>query len=117
LVAGKGFPPIGPTILILFSFFFGVTAVSIYNEIQDAEINDDGNIKKKKRIASGKVKAEDAQLLAYFFGVIGLSFAWMANIYIFSFTLVYFILYYVYLNPQFNIRNRFLTRELNDLKK
>jgi len=55
LIAGNGFPPIGPTVLILIAMFFVVSSVYIYNDIQDVEMDEENEVKKDRPIASGLV--------------------------------------------------------------
>jgi 4-hydroxybenzoate polyprenyltransferase len=112
LIAGNGFPPIGPTVLILIAMFFVVSSVYIYNDIQDVEMDKENEVKKDRPIASGLVKSEDAKILVYLFGTIGLAVAWLVNIYSFSFIFAYFLIFFIYSHPKIKLKYRFLGKDL-----
>ncbi len=111
LIAGNGFPPIQPTILILLAMIFVVSSVYIYNDIQDVEMDKENEVKKFRPIASGQVNAGDATILVYLFGILGLSIAWLVNIYCFGFVLTYFLIFFFYSNPNIRLKNRFLGKD------
>ncbi len=111
LIVGNGFPPIRPTILALLAMFFVVSSVYIYNDIQDVEMDKENVVKKDRPIASGQVKTEDAQILVYLFGALGLAVAWLVNIYSFGFILTYFLIFFVYSHPKIKLKNRFLGKD------
>lgn len=111
LIIGNGFPPIGPTILTLLAMFFVVSSVYIYNDIQDVEMDRENEVKKERPIASGQVRTEDARILVYLFGILGLGFAWFVNIYSFGFIFSYFFLFFVYSHPVIKLKNRFLGKD------
>jgi 4-hydroxybenzoate polyprenyltransferase len=111
LIVGNGFPPIRPTILLILSLFFVAASVYVYNDIQDVDMDRENEIKKNRAIASGQVRIEDARILVYVFGLIGLGLAWLVNIYSFAFIFTYFALFYFYSHPQIRLKNRFLGKD------
>ena len=100
LIAGKGFPPIMPSILIFLSMIFVVSSVYTYNDINDREMDRENVVKKNRPIASGEISKADAEKVVYLFGIIGLAIAWFVNIYSFGFILLYFTNFILYSHPR-----------------
>ena len=111
LIVEGGFPPIRPSLLLILSMIFIVPSVYIYNDIADAEMDRENEVKKNRPIASGLVSKNDAQKIVYLLGFVGLAFSWFVNIYSFSFILTFFILFYVYSNPLIRLKTRFLAKD------
>lgn len=113
LIAGKGFPPIMPSILIFLSMIFVVTSVYTYNDINDREMDRENVVKKNRPIASGEISKADAEKVVYLFGIIGLAIAWFVNIYSFGFILLYFTNFFLYSHPRIRFKNMFLGKDFS----
>ena len=111
LIVEGGFPPIRPSLLLILSMIFIVPSVYIYNDIADAEMDRENEVKKNRPIASGLVSKNDAQKIVYLLGFVGLAFSWFVNIYSFSFILTFFVLFYVYSYPLIKLKTRFLAKD------
>ena len=111
LIVGKGFPPVGPSIYMIISMIFLVSSVYIYNDIVDIEMDKENEVKRNRPIASGRVKKSDAEKIVYLLGFVGLAFSWLVNIYSFSFTLIFYILFYMYSYPKIRLKTKFLAKD------
>jgi 4-hydroxybenzoate polyprenyltransferase len=111
LIVGGGFPPIRPSLILVFSMIFITSSVYIYNDIVDVEMDQENEVKKNRPIASGLVSKSDAHKIVYLFGLVGLTFAWFVNITSFSFILTFFILFYAYSHPLIRLKIRFLAKD------
>jgi len=111
LIVGKGFPPIRESMLTILSSIFIVASVYIYNDINDVEMDKENEVKKYRPIVSGLISKSDAQRIVYLLGFIGLSLAWLVNLYSFSFLLIFYILFYAYSYPPIRLKKRLFGKD------
>ena len=111
LIAGGGFPPLTPTILIIFSMIFVVSSVYLYNDVQDKDMDGFNKIKKDRPLPSETVPDKEAMKIIYLFGIIGLAIAYYVNITSFLLVSTYYVLYYLYSYPRVRLKMRYLGKE------
>jgi len=112
LIAGNGFPPIRPSILIIISMIFIVSSVYLYNDIQDEDMDRLNSVKKDRPLPANNVNRDDAVKVVYLFSLLGLSIAYFVNFYSFLFVLTYYSLFYLYSHPKIRLKTRFLGKDL-----
>ena len=111
IMVGNGVPPLQPTLMMMLSMYMVVASVYIYNDVQDAPMDRENEIKRNRPIASGQVSSVTAQILVYLLAISGLSLAWSVNITSFGFMLAFFIIFYFYSHPAVKLKNRFLGKD------
>lgn len=111
MIAGKGFPPLLPSLKAIVSMIFITISVYIYNDIIDCEIDKLNSVKKNRPLPTGKVPIEVARKLVYISGIIGLFIMLSINIHSFIFGLIFYILYIIYSNPKIHLKKKFLFKE------
>jgi 4-hydroxybenzoate polyprenyltransferase len=111
LIAGRGFPPLLPTVISIISMFFIATSVYLYNDIVDFEFDKFNDIKKHRPLPSGKVIILHAKKIFYSFSFIGLAISLFLNFYSFCFILIYFILFTIYSYPSIYLKKIFIIKE------
>jgi len=112
LIVGRGFPPVIPAILSILTAFFIASAVYVYNDVVDVEIDKINPFKNKRPLATGKVNKNDAMKTFYISAFIGLFISVFLNIYSFLFSLIYLILFTLYSYPKIYLKNKFIIKEL-----
>jgi len=112
LIAGKGFPPIKPTLMLISAMFFLSSAVYLYNDIIDKEMDSMNPTKKNRPLISGTVSVKNAMRIIYLFGFIGLALTLFIDIYSFLFTLLWLILLSSYSYPKIRLKTKYLGKEL-----
>jgi 4-hydroxybenzoate polyprenyltransferase len=111
LVAGRGFPPIQPSLMSIAATFFIALAVYVYNDVVDIDADKHNAFKNNRPIASGEVSRSNAMKLIYISSIIGLTISFLNNFMSFLFSSLYFILFVLYSNPKIHLKKRFLVKE------
>jgi 4-hydroxybenzoate polyprenyltransferase len=113
MIAGRGYPPLGSTLMVIASGVGVVLAVYIYNDLVDSDM-DRLNLAKVNRsvLASGKISDSVAKLIIAIFSILGLSIAYLINLPTFLFTLCFYTLFMAYSNPVIRLKKRFLLKEM-----
>jgi len=111
LIAGKGFPPIKPTLLSVFAMFCISASVYLYNDISDKEMDFLNPIKKNRPLTSNTIGVIDAMKVIYLLGFLGLSITLFINTYTFIFSLIFLFIFSIYSHPKIRIKTKFLGKE------
>jgi 4-hydroxybenzoate polyprenyltransferase len=111
LIAGRGFPPIKPTLMSIFGMFFISASTYLYNDIRDKEMDALNPTKKNKPIISDTVSREDAMKIIYLFGLFGLTITLFINTYSFIFSFIFLFIFSIYSYPKIRLKTKFLGKE------
>ena len=112
LMAGRGFPPIFITVLVVFSMILITASVYIYNDIVDREM-DQYNFKKKNRpLVTGEVSLRFAQYFVVITAVLGLALAYIINWNVFVWSSIYFLLFFIYSYPYIRLKKMYVLKEV-----
>jgi len=112
LIAGKGFPPITNTFLAVFSTLFITASVYIYNDYIDREMDQLNFLKKNRPLVTGEVPVGFAVRFVAVTAVLGLGLAYLINLNAFIWSLVYFVLFFVYSYPAIRLKKMYVVKEL-----
>jgi len=110
-IAGRGSPPLMPSVLVAVSMVFISLSVYIYNDIIEANMDKLNAVKRCRPLPSGKVSLKNALILVYLSGFCGLTILFFTNFYSFIFGLTYFCLLIAYSHPKIRIKKRFPLKE------
>lgn len=111
-IATGGTPQAVPTIFVFVAVFFVSFSVYTYNDILDAKWDAMNAIKKKRPLPMGEVSPEQAWVLVWMTGGVGLLIALAINRQTFLLTLAYFLLFTIYSLPAIRLKKRFLCKEI-----
>ena len=111
LIAGRGFPPIEPSVLSFASTFLIATAVYVYNDLVDMKADGNNTYKDNRPLASGVVSRTNALRLIYISSVLGLAISLFNGFMSFLFSALYCILFSLYSYPRVHLKKRFLVKE------
>ena len=106
-IAGRGFPPLIPSILVIIAMILISLSVYIYNDVMEAEADKLNSVKKYRPLPSGEVSVKDAPTLVYVSGCCGLVMLLLVNLYSFVFGLTYFVLLIAYSHPRIRLKGIF----------
>lgn len=112
LIVGKGFPPILPTAKSIITIALIALSVYIYNDTIDFEVDRLNPVKKQRPLASNKVPIKHANILVVISAILGLAISYSINLSCFSFSLLYFLLFFLYSYPKIHLKKRFIIKEL-----
>lgn len=111
LLVGRGFPPLGPSVMSIAATFFIAISVYVYNDVVDMKADRNNVFKKDRPLASGIVKKSDALKLVYVSAVIGLVISYLNNFTSFLLNLLYFTVFSLYSYPGIHLKKIFLIKE------
>jgi len=111
LVAGRGFPPIQPSLMSITATFLIALAVYVYNDVVDLDADMDNAFKNDRPLSSGEVSRGNAMKLIILSSVVGLTISFLNNFKSFLFSSLYFILFFLYSYPKVHLKKRFLVKE------
>ena len=89
LVLGRGFPPLGPTLLTILSMIFLSVSTYLYNDVIDMDMDALNEAKGKRPLPSKKVTVGEAMKVIYLLGFLGLGIMLTVNLPSFFFALLY----------------------------
>lgn len=114
LIAGKGFPPIIPTILAIVSTLFITLSVYLYNDIIDLEMDKESkSINKEDRpLVTGEVSVKNTVIIIAVSSIIGLSISWLINPVTFVIALSYWVIFALYSFPSIRFKRIFVVKTL-----
>ncbi len=114
LIAGKGLPAMQPTLLAMGASLFITMSVYLYNDVIDREMDaaSPTNIKQERPLAGGQVPLSHAMNTVYLFGILGLSFGFIAGRSTFIVSAVYFVLFSLYSYPKVRFKKMFIIKSL-----
>lgn len=111
LMVGRGFPPLGPTLLAIAATTLVTVGVYVYNDVVDMDADKNNTYKDDRPLSSGLVSRENAMRLIYVSSISGLSISFLLNFASFLFNLVYFVTFMLYSFPSIHLKKRFLMKE------
>lgn len=112
LIAGRGFPPIKPTLMSILAMFFISASVYLYNDISDKDMDSLNPTKKNRPLISETVSIKDTMNIIYVLGLIGITISLFINTYSFIFSLIFLFLFSIYSHPKIRTKTKFLGKEL-----
>ena len=114
LIAGKGFPPMTPTLLAIIASLFITFAAYIYNDIIDLDMDKESNSSNKedRPLVTGEITLETAKTIVILCSIIGIVTAWFVNITVFGITLLWYGLFMAYSYPQIRLKRIFIVKTL-----
>lgn len=101
-----------PTILSLSAVLAITLCVYTYNDVIDAEMDKINPKKSKRPIPAGLSTKEDAMLLVYMMGILGVVLGLFLDRASFIFCLAYLFLFTIYSHPAVRLKKRFVLKEL-----
>lgn len=84
----------------------------IYNDVTDVEMDKINPIKSKRPLPAGLTRKEDAMLLVYLTGLIGITLSLFLNPICFVLCVIYLVLSIIYSHPAVRLKKRFIIKEL-----
>lgn len=111
MIAGRGSPPLLPSVLSVAGVVLISMSVYLYNDITDVNMDKLNSVKRNRPLPTGKASQENALKLVYLSGFTGLATVLLADIRSFVFGLLYFVLFTVYSHPKLRLKKKFLFKE------
>lgn len=111
MIAGRGSPPLIPSVLSVTAVVFISLSVYLYNDLTDVAMDRLNAVKRNRPLPAGKASQENALKLVYLSGVTGLAIVLLADVRSFVFGLLYFVLFTVYSHPKVHLKKKFLFKE------
>jgi 4-hydroxybenzoate polyprenyltransferase len=112
LMAGRGFPPMKPSLISFVSTFLIATSVYVYNDVVDMDADRQNTYKDERPLASGKVPKSHAMRLIYISSSLGLIVSFLNGLKSFLFSALYFVVFSLYSYPMVHLKKRFLVKEI-----
>lgn len=112
MIAGRGSPPLVPTLLVILAAVLVSASVYIYNDIIDADMDRLNETKTNKPIAKGTISKASAKLFVLLTGVSGLALSYLVSIPTFVICLLWFIVFMIYSLPEIRLKKRFIIKEV-----
>ena len=114
LIAGKGFPPMTPTLLAIISSLFITFAAYIYNDVIDLDMDKESKSSNKedRPLVTGEVTLQTAKTIVILCSIIGIVTAWFVNPTVFGVTLLWYGLFMAYSYPQIRLKRLFIVKTL-----
>ncbi len=111
-IAGRGFPSIMHTIGSLSAVLAITLSVYTFNDIIDVEMDKINQKKSNRPLPSGLFTKEDAMLLTYVTGIVGIIIGLFLNRTSFILCITYLFLFTIYSHPVVRLKKRFIVKEL-----
>ncbi len=111
MIAGKGSPPLIPTIISVTAVMLITLSVYLYNDSTDVNMDRSSSIKMNRPLPAGSVSQKDVMKVVYLSGALGLIIALSGGIYSFLFSFTYLALFMIYSHPGIRLKKRFLFKE------
>lgn len=111
LIVGRGFPPLQPAFMSIFSTFFIALSVYVYNDVVDYDADKKNEFKSDRPLASGTVSRNTALNLIIISSLIGLGTSFLTNIRSFFYSSLYFVLFFIYSYPKIHLKKRLFVKE------
>jgi 4-hydroxybenzoate polyprenyltransferase len=114
LIAGRGFPPMQPTLLAMGASLFITMSVYLYNDIIDREMDSASptTAKQNRPMANGQVPVSHAMNTIYLFTGIGLVMSYLVSIPTFIVSIIFFVLFSLYSFPKVRFKKMFIIKSL-----
>lgn len=112
LIAGKGFPPLQSTILVILATILVTISVYTYNDIIDAEMDKMNKLKVNKPLVKGVVSPTLAKIVVILSAVSGLSLSYFVSLQTFVICFTWFVIFFLYSYPQVRFKKVFIVKEV-----
>ena len=114
IIAGRGFPPIYPTLLAILAVMMLNLSAYIYNDTIDREMDaySEQDKKKGRPIAHGVVSEKTAIRFVALTGILGLISCYMISQITFSIGAVYYIILFMYSYPKIRFKTMYIVKNL-----
>ena len=112
MIAGRGSPPVVPTVLSTAAVVYITLSVYLYNDFTDITTDKMSSLKRNRPLPQQRVSRTNALRTIMLSGVLGLTLAFFVSGYSFLFALLHFSLFIVYSFPKIRLKRRFLFKEL-----
>ena len=114
IIAGKGFPPLKPTMLAILSTFFITLATYIYNDVIDADMDKESKSSNKENrpLASGEVTIKNAYIIIIISSILGVGIAGFINTTAFSISFLFWALFMIYSFPMIRLKRIYVVKSL-----
>ena len=112
MIAGRGFPPLVPTLTVILAAVLVTASVYIYNDIIDADMDRLNETKTGRPIANGTVSKASAMLFVVLTGLSGLALSYLVSLPTFAICLSWFIVFTLYSIPIVRLKKRFIIKEV-----
>ena len=114
LIAGKGVPPMNPTLMALGASLFITMSVYLYNDVIDSDMDraSPTKIKQDRPLANGSVTKNQAMAVVISFAVIGLAISYLAGMAMFTIASIYFVMFALYSFPLVRLKRMFIVKSL-----
>jgi len=114
IMAGKGFPPLTPSLISIIASLMLIMSVYIYNDYIDRDMDAYSKQDKKKGrpIAHGKVSEVNAKRFVYITGILGLSLCLILGHLVFIIGSTYFLLLILYSHPIVRFKTMYVVKNL-----
>jgi 4-hydroxybenzoate polyprenyltransferase len=112
MIAGKGFPPIMPTLMILVAAVLVTASVYIYNDLVDADMDSMNENKTGRPLANGSVSKVSAKLFILVTGVVGLWLSYLVSLPSFALCLSWYVVFFLYSLPYVRFKKMFIIKEV-----
>jgi 4-hydroxybenzoate polyprenyltransferase len=112
MIAGRGSPPLVPTLLSTVAVVFVALSVYLYNDFTDADLDRLSSLKRSRPLPQETVSQKDVMRTVVLSAAVGLTLALLVNVYSFLWALLYCGLFTVYSFPKIRLKKIFLFKEL-----
>jgi 4-hydroxybenzoate polyprenyltransferase len=113
MIAGRGSPPIGVTILTVLSGSLIAAAVYIYNDYADLDMDKLNPMKvKRSALAAGTISKSSALSVIIILSVVGLGISFFISYQVFALLASYYVLFIAYSHPKIRLKKMFLVKEI-----
>ena len=114
LIAGRGLPPMQPTLLAMGASLFITMSVYLYNDIVDREMDSASPTvaKQNRPMANGQVPISHAMNTIYLFAGLGLILSYLVSIPTLIVSAVFLVLFSLYSFPSVRLKKRFVIKSL-----
>ncbi len=114
IIAGKGFPPLAPSLLSIIAIMMLNLSVYIYNDYIDRDMDgySEQDKKKGRPIANGNVSETNAMRFIYITGILGLSLCLILGQFVFIIGSTYYLLLVLYSYPIVRFKTIYVVKNL-----
>jgi 4-hydroxybenzoate polyprenyltransferase len=113
MIAGRGFPPVGTTILTVLSGSLIAAAVYIYNDYADLDMDKLNPMKvKRSALAAGTISKSSALSVIVILSLVGLGVSFFISYQVFALLACYYVLFIAYSHPWIRLKKMFLVKEI-----
>lgn len=112
MIAGRGFPPLVPTLMIVVAAILVTASVYIYNDLIDADMDRMNENKTGRPLANGSVSKASAKIFIVVTGVAGLWLSYIVSLPSFALCLSWYAVFFLYSLPYVRFKKMFIIKEV-----